>query len=57
MFMVSACYDDWACCLLLCCCNKFLLEIRTKLGLLLRAALYSFFMESVNFCFRFLKPE
>jgi len=56
MFMVSACYDDWACCLLLCCCNKFLLEIRTKLGLLLRAALYSFFMESVNFCFRFLKP-
>jgi hypothetical protein len=53
MFTVSACFDDWACCLLLCCCNKFL----TKLALLLRAALYSFFMESVNFCFRFLKPE
>jgi TRAP-type uncharacterized transport system fused permease subunit len=49
----SACFDDWACLLLLC-CNEFLLVILSKLGLLLRAALYSFPMGSVSLCFRFL---
>lgn len=49
----SACFDDWACFLLLC-CNEFLLVALTKLGLLLISALCAFCMESVNFCFRFL---
>jgi hypothetical protein len=49
----SAYFDDWACSLLLC-CNEFLLVVLSKLGLLLRADLYSFPMGSVNFCSRFL---
>jgi hypothetical protein len=49
----SAYFDDWACSLMLC-CNEFLLVILSKLGLLLRAALYSFPMVPIKFCFRFL---